>query len=109
MLRLHTADPEKMAKYLAPLGCQRVKAKRIQRFSRAYVEEEWTYITELCGIGKYAADAYAIFCAGRATEVVPEDHKLVLYWKFACELSLTQASQNAQEAAEATMQGNFAP
>jgi len=29
-----------------------VKAKRIQRFSRAYVEEEWTYITELCGIGK---------------------------------------------------------
>jgi len=105
----YTADPEKMAKYLAPLGCQRVKAKRIQRFSRAYVEEEWTYITELCGIGKYAADAYAIFCAGRATEVVPEDHKLVLYWKFACKLSLTQASQNAQEAAEATMQGNFAP
>ena len=48
----YTADPEKMAKYLAPLGCQRVKAKRIQRFSRAYVEEEWTYITELCGIGK---------------------------------------------------------
>jgi hypothetical protein len=39
---------------------------------------------------RYAADAYAIFCAGRATEVVPEDHMLVVYWKFVCKLSLTQ-------------------
>ncbi|PUZ45989.1 hypothetical protein GQ55_7G009000 [Panicum hallii var. hallii] len=97
----YTADPEMMAKYLAPLGLQRVKANRIQRFSKAYVEEEWTYITELCGVGKYAADAYAIFCAGRATEVVPEDHMLVVYWKFVCKLSLTQAWQNEQEAAGA--------
>ncbi|KAK8448342.1 hypothetical protein SEVIR_7G035400v4 [Setaria viridis] len=79
-----TADPEKMAEYLAPLGLQRVKANRIQKLSKDYVSEEWTYITELFGVGKYAADAYAIFCAGRATEVVPEDHKLVDYWKYVC-------------------------
>lgn len=48
----YTADPEKMAKYLAPLGLQRVKTNRIQKFSKAYVGEEWTYITELCGVGK---------------------------------------------------------
>ncbi|KAJ1269746.1 hypothetical protein BS78_06G000900 [Paspalum vaginatum] len=78
------AVPEKMAKFLEPLGLQHVKTKNIQKFSKAYVEEEWTYITELCGVGKYAADAYAIFCAGRAKEVAPKDHKLVDYWKYVC-------------------------
>ncbi|KAE8793764.1 Methyl-CpG-binding domain protein 4 [Hordeum vulgare] len=29
---------------------------------------------QLCGVDKYAADAYAIFCAGRAREMVPDDH-----------------------------------
>jgi len=87
------ADPDKMAGYLAPLGLQHVKTTRIQRFSKEYVEKEWTYITELCGVGKYAADAYAIFCAGRATEVVPKDHKLVDYWKYVCfELPMMQGS-----------------
>ncbi|EEE69168.1 uncharacterized protein [Oryza sativa Japonica Group] len=100
-----SADPEKMAKYLAPLGLQRVKVNRIQRFSKAYVEEEWTYITELCGVGKYAADAYAIFCAGRATEVVPADHKLVDYWKYVCfELPMIQQSQDMQEAGVTEME-----
>ncbi|KAL5215514.1 hypothetical protein ABZP36_006915 [Zizania latifolia] len=93
------ADPEKMANYLAPLGLQNVKASRIQKFSKAYVGKEWTYVTELCGVGKYAADAYAIFCVGKAKEVVPADHKLVDYWKYVCfELPMIQQSQNMQEA-----------
>ncbi|KAK1663733.1 hypothetical protein QYE76_051892 [Lolium multiflorum] len=93
------ADPEKMEGYLAYLGLQHVKTTRIQKFSKEYVEKEWTHIYELCGVGKYAADAYAIFCAGRAIEVVPEDHKLVDYWKYVCfELPLMQKSRNAQEA-----------
>ncbi|KAK3145381.1 hypothetical protein QOZ80_4AG0328470 [Eleusine coracana subsp. coracana] len=92
----YCADTEKMAKYLTPLGLQRVKTERIQRFSKDYVGNEWTHITQLCGVGKYAADAYAIFCAGRAAEVVPEDHKLVDYWKYVCsELPLIQVSENA--------------
>uniref|UniRef100_A0A0D9XH66 HhH-GPD domain-containing protein n=1 Tax=Leersia perrieri TaxID=77586 RepID=A0A0D9XH66_9ORYZ len=99
------ADTEKMAKYLAPLGLQRVKAYRIQKFSKEYVEKEWTYITELCGVGKYAADAYAIFCAGKATEVVPKDHKLVDYWKYVCfELPMIQQSQDMQEAGVTEME-----
>lgn len=48
----YIADPERMAEYLAPLGLQRVKAKRIQKFSIAYLQEEWTYVTELYGVGK---------------------------------------------------------
>ncbi|CAL5034207.1 unnamed protein product [Urochloa decumbens] len=97
-----TADLEKMAGYLAPLGFQNRKAKRIQRFSKGYVEGEWTYITELFGVGKYAADAYAIFCAGRATEVVPKDHKLVKYWNYVRNLP-AEEKRRLQE-----RQGNFA-
>ncbi|KAG0549768.1 LOW QUALITY PROTEIN: hypothetical protein BDA96_01G282900, partial [Sorghum bicolor] len=90
-------------------GKQRVKTKRIQKFSKAYVGEEWTYITELCGVGKYAADAYAIFCAGRANEVVPKDHKLVDYWNYVCfELPSIQKSQNVQEAGVMGL-GNLVP
>ncbi|CAO2194426.1 unnamed protein product [Urochloa humidicola] len=95
-----TADLEKMAEYLTPLGFQNVKAKSIQKFSKGYVEEGWTHITQLYGVGKYAADAYAIFCAGRATEVVPEDHKLVDYWEYVCpKLLEAKAKQNVPEAA----------
>ncbi|CAM0148477.1 unnamed protein product [Urochloa decumbens] len=97
-----TADLEKMAGYLAPLGFQNLKAKRIQRFSKGYVEGEWTYVTELYGVGKYAADAYAIFCAGRATEVVPKDHKLVKYWNYVRNLP-AEEKRRLQE-----RQGNFA-
>nr|XP_029117884.1 uncharacterized protein LOC105035777 isoform X2 [Elaeis guineensis] len=41
----------------------------------------WTHVTQLPGIGKYAADAYAIFAAGKLQQVKPQDHKLVEYWK----------------------------
>jgi methyl-CpG-binding domain protein 4 len=41
-----------MAGYLECLGLQHVKTTRIQKFSKEYVEKEWTYITELSGVGK---------------------------------------------------------
>ncbi|KAI9382840.1 hypothetical protein POPTR_014G187766v4 [Populus trichocarpa] len=44
--------------------------------------EDWTHVTFLPGVGKYAADAYAIFCTGRWDRVVPEDHMLTRYWEF---------------------------
>ncbi|XBH66600.1 hypothetical protein VPH35_095067 [Triticum aestivum] len=85
------ADPDKMAEYLAPLGLQHIRTRNIKKLSKQYVGNEWTHITQLCGVGKYAADAYAIFCAGRAREVVPDDHKLVDYWNYVCfELPMTQ-------------------
>jgi hypothetical protein len=42
------------------------------RCSHFYVEDKWTYVTELPGVAKYAADAYAIYGT--------EDRKLVDYW-----------------------------
>uniref|UniRef100_A0A453JHZ7 HhH-GPD domain-containing protein n=1 Tax=Aegilops tauschii subsp. strangulata TaxID=200361 RepID=A0A453JHZ7_AEGTS len=48
------ADPDKMAEYLAPLGLQHIRTRNIKKLSKQYVGNEWTHITQLCGVGKYA-------------------------------------------------------
>ncbi|KEH17158.1 putative DNA glycosylase [Medicago truncatula] len=64
------------------LGLQVKRSESLQRLSREYLAGTWTYVTELHSVGKYAADAYAIFCTGKWDEVVPDDHKLNKYWNF---------------------------
>ncbi|KAF7807617.1 methyl-CpG-binding domain protein 4-like protein [Senna tora] len=56
----------------------------LQRFSREYLDQRWTHVTQLHGVGKYAADAYAIFCTGKWDRVRPTDHMLNYYWEFLC-------------------------
>ncbi|OMO58829.1 hypothetical protein CCACVL1_25331 [Corchorus capsularis] len=73
---------EEIVKIIQPLGFQKKRAKMIQRMSKEYLFKEWTYVTELHGIGKYAADAYAIFCTGMGHRVIPMDHMLNYYWNF---------------------------
>lgn len=67
---------------IKPLGLQKKRARMIQRFSLEYLQESWTHVTQLHGIGKYAADAYAIFCNGNWDRVKPDDHMLNYYWEF---------------------------
>ncbi|KAI4313283.1 hypothetical protein L6164_026274 [Bauhinia variegata] len=74
-----TEDIEKIIK---SLGLQRKRARMLQRFSGEYLDENWTYVTQLHGVGKYAADAYAIFCTGKWDRVKPSDHMLNYYWQF---------------------------
>ncbi|KAK6280229.1 hypothetical protein POUND7_020496 [Theobroma cacao] len=69
-------------KAIKPLGLQRKRAEMIQRMSQEYLWKEWTHATELHGVGKYAADAYAIFCTGKGDRVTPSDHMLNYYWNF---------------------------
>ncbi|XP_044477340.1 methyl-CpG-binding domain protein 4 isoform X2 [Mangifera indica] len=57
--------PEEIEKIIQTLGLQKKRALMIQRFSQEYLWEDWTHVTQLHGIGKYAADAYAIFCTGK--------------------------------------------
>ncbi|KAF3584790.1 hypothetical protein F2Q69_00029549 [Brassica cretica] len=63
-------------------GAQKKRSKIIQRFSLEYLQESWTHVTQLHGVGKYAADAYAIFCNGKWDCVRPDDHMLNYYWEF---------------------------
>ncbi|KAG2251886.1 hypothetical protein Bca52824_082022 [Brassica carinata] len=65
-----------------PLRLQKKRSKLIQRFSLEYLQESWTHVTQLHGVGKYAADAYAIFCNGKWDCVRPDDHMLNYYWEF---------------------------
>ncbi|CAM6108337.1 unnamed protein product [Calypogeia fissa] len=75
-------DTAKIAEKVYSLGLQNKRAKMIQRFSAEYLRGDWTNVTQLHGIGKYAADAYAIFCQGLWREVEPDDLMLNKYWKW---------------------------
>ncbi|PON85984.1 DNA-3-methyladenine glycosylase I [Trema orientale] len=77
---------EEIEKIIRPLGLHRKRAAMIQRFSQEYLEESWTHVTQLHGIGKYAADAHAIFCTGKWDRVKPTDHMLNYYWGFLCSI-----------------------
>lgn len=73
---------EEIEAVIKTLGFQVKRSRSLQRFSREYLTETWTYVTELHGVGKYAADGYAMFCTGKWDEVVPDDYKLNEYWNF---------------------------
>ncbi|KAL6971795.1 hypothetical protein U1Q18_031476 [Sarracenia purpurea var. burkii] len=75
---------EEIEKVIKTLGLYRKRAVMIQRLSCEYLGETWTHVTQLHGVGKYAADAYAIFCTGKWERVKPTDHILNKYWQFLC-------------------------
>ncbi|KAG7581328.1 DNA glycosylase [Arabidopsis suecica] len=75
-------EEKEIESLIKPLGLQKKRARMIQRFSLEYLQESWTHVTQLHGIGKYAADAYAIFCNGNWDRVKPNDHMLNYYWEF---------------------------
>jgi len=72
---------KEIRKVIQSLGLQNMRSKKIKVLSEEYLRDDWTYVSDLTGIGKYASDAYAIFCTGNWKEVVPDDHKLVPYWE----------------------------
>ncbi|KAL0290453.1 UNVERIFIED_CONTAM: Methyl-CpG-binding domain protein 4-like protein, partial [Sesamum radiatum] len=73
---------EDIEEVIRSLGLHKKRAVGIQRFSEEYLSESWTHVTDLTGVGKYAADTYAIFCTGKWERVRPVDHMLVKYWEF---------------------------
>ncbi|KAJ6748905.1 METHYL-CPG-BINDING PROTEIN [Salix purpurea] len=75
---------EEIERAIKSLGLQKRRAKMVRRLSEDYLEEGWTHVTQLPGVGKYAADAYAIFCTGKWEQVRPNDHMLNRYWEYLC-------------------------
>ncbi|XP_052196779.1 methyl-CpG-binding domain protein 4-like protein isoform X2 [Diospyros lotus] len=76
--------PEEIEKVIKTLGLQKKRSVMIQQFSQEYLGQSWTHVTQLHGVGKYAADGYAIFCTGKWERVRPTDHMLNKYWEFLC-------------------------
>ncbi|XP_061357188.1 methyl-CpG-binding domain protein 4-like protein [Gastrolobium bilobum] len=79
---LTQVSDEEISQVIWGLGFQRRRARMLRRFSKEYLGERWTHVTQLHGVGKYAADAYAIFCTGKWDQVRPADHKLNEYWEW---------------------------
>lgn len=73
------ADPAGIETLIHPLGLHRKRALSLQRMSHDYLHKNWCTPEELHACGKYAADAYFIFCRGRWKDVHPEDKDLRLY------------------------------
>ena len=58
------------------LGLANKRVKTLKRFSHEYMTKKWSSPKELFGCGKYADDAWRIFCKGDWRNVVPNDHAL---------------------------------
>lgn len=77
------AETTALQDLLEPLGLHRKRATTLQRFSKEFLDKDWSKDpTMLHGVGKYANDAYSIFCKGTWQSVQPEDKDLKLYLEF---------------------------
>ena len=73
------ANEEDLQCIIRPLGMWRRRATTLIRFSKEFIEKDWTEAIELYGCGKYANDCYRIFCLGDWKSIQPSDHALNRY------------------------------
>jgi len=71
------ADLIKIAEIIRPTGFYNIKANRMQKLSRRWIDG-FSHPTELPGVGKYAMESWDIFVNNR-TDFTPSDKKLKLY------------------------------
>ena len=77
------ANPSDIQKMISPLGLSERRSKTLVKMSNDYLEKDWKSSPDvLYGIGKYASDAYRIFCIGDWKNVQPKDHALYVYHDF---------------------------
>jgi len=77
------ANQSDLQKMIQPLGLSERRSKALIRMSNDYLTKDWKSSPEvLYGIGKYASDAYRIFCIGEWKSVSPKDGALVSYHNF---------------------------
>ena len=77
-----TADEKELKCLLRPLGLVNKRVKTLIRFSREYLNGMWKTARDLYGCGKYADDAWHIFCVGDWEKIKPKDHALNYYHEF---------------------------
>lgn len=70
------ADPIELAHDIKSLGFYNRRAKAMIRMSQEFNTKD---VQDLHGIGKYAHDAYLLFCLGIFRIVEPKDKELIKY------------------------------
>ena len=82
-LDMANANPAEIEELIQPLGLSRRRSKALVQMSKDYLQKDWKDHPEvLYGIGKYASDAYRIFCLGKWKETTPKDGALVNYYNW---------------------------
>jgi len=77
------ALPIEIERMIRPLGLSKRRSVSLVKMSKDYLQKDWRDKPEvLYGVGKYASDAYRIFCLGHWREVSPKDGALVNYRTF---------------------------
>ena len=79
---LAAADLKEVQNMIKPLGMWRKRSTTLLRFNKEYQETNWVTAKDLHGCGKYANDAWLIFCKGVWKDVEPNDHALTKYHNF---------------------------
>ena len=74
------SDRDTIAEMLKDLGMKNVRANRIWRMSKEYLEWDGEDATELFGIGKYGSDSYRIFYKNEIPDNI-QDKELKRYVK----------------------------
>ena len=82
------ADFHTLEHLLKPIGLSKRRANTLIRMSTEYLSSAWKEPIELYGIGKYANDAWKIFCTPMWKEVKPQDHALTWYHNWILEQSI---------------------
>ena len=85
-----TAKDDDLHDIIKSLGLANKRVKTLKRFSEEYMTKKWSTPKELFGCGKYADDAWRIFCKGDWKNVEPNDHALNDYHAW-----LLKGSSNA--------------
>ena len=84
-VKASSACEESLKRLLLPLGLSSKRAKTLKRMSKEYLEKDWKEPIELYGLGKYANDAWKIFCTPKWKSAEPKDHALVWYHEWLLE------------------------
>ena len=79
-----SADDDELKEIIKSLGLVNKRVKTLKRFSREYADKKWKTPKDLYGCGKYADDAWRIFCRGDWRDVSPQDHALNKYHDWLC-------------------------
>ena len=79
-IHLLQSDVDTIADMLKDLGMKNVRANRIWRMSKDYLQWDGEDATELFGIGKYGSDSYEIFYKNKIPDNI-QDKELKRYVK----------------------------
>lgn len=93
---LSKANINDLIEMIKDLGLSQRRAKALIKMSDDYINKDWKADpTQLYGVGKYASDAYRIFCRGDWRDVEPKDGALVNYRNYLKELYDAEENKKA--------------